>query len=248
MGNCRKIVIVQSSQTCCFWQVFERSGSKPKAIKSSMRRHAKHGGKLQQWRQWSRRPPFPFIRHPPLQTLGSCFKTDAVQNTPPPFFTQPSEENQLKRSRRFKAFTPWAGGTLGQINSPEITVMGFHKLVAPFFWKLKCTHWQGSATICFYALHLLNTLHGHLFLNYKTTFVCKKSFWQASHTSLSITQDNHVILVDLWKVNYCTNIDSHALCDINLGCSPLICSMLNRNRDSKDCRNTVNQNTSNVLW
>lgn len=68
MCNCRKIVIAEGSQKnqpCCCWQVCERSGTKPKAIKNSVRGHAKHDGKLQQWGQQSRRPVFQFIRHPP---------------------------------------------------------------------------------------------------------------------------------------------------------------------------------------
>lgn len=44
-----------------------------------------------------------------------------VPNTPPPLFTQPSEANRLQRSSSFRAFTPGTGGSLGQINSPEIT-------------------------------------------------------------------------------------------------------------------------------
>lgn len=71
MCNCRKIVIAEGSQKnqpCCCWQVCERSGTKPKAIKNSVRGHAKHDGKLQQWGQQSRRPVFQFIRHPPTPT------------------------------------------------------------------------------------------------------------------------------------------------------------------------------------
>lgn len=69
----RKMVIVENSQTCCCWQVCERSGAKPKAIKSSVRGHAKHDGKLQQWGEQSSKPVSLFIRHhphpPPLLQL-----------------------------------------------------------------------------------------------------------------------------------------------------------------------------------
>ena len=75
----------------------ERSGAKLKAIKSSVRGHAKHDGKLQQRGEQSSRPVSLFIRRPP-PLLFFSFKTDThgPKNTPLLLFTHPSEANRLQ--------------------------------------------------------------------------------------------------------------------------------------------------------
>lgn len=134
-----KMVIVGNSQkACCCWQGCERSGAKPKAIKSSVRGHAKHDGKLQQRGERGSRPVSLSIRHPPPSSASASRQTHTVpKNTPPLLFTHPSEANRLQRGSSFKTFTPWAGETLGQINSPEITPLSppkeFHFLNAKVY-------------------------------------------------------------------------------------------------------------------
>lgn len=87
MWNCtsRKTAIVENSQkTCCCWQVCERSGAKLKAIKSCVRGHAKHGGKLQErvqqqtCLQFNRQPPIP----PPNSTFWLQLVDRQSQKTP----------------------------------------------------------------------------------------------------------------------------------------------------------------------
>lgn len=89
-------------ETCCYWQVCERSGAKPKAIKSSVREHAKHDGKLQQWGEQRSRPVSLFITHPP-PPLGFCFKTDTHSpKHPSSAFHTPVWSKQAAEEQQFQ--------------------------------------------------------------------------------------------------------------------------------------------------
>lgn len=90
--NSREIAIGESSlkktNTSC-WQVCERSGAKPKAIKNFVRGHAMHDGKLLQRGQQSSRPVFVFIRHPPAPTSWLLLKEGPGPKHPSSAFHTP---------------------------------------------------------------------------------------------------------------------------------------------------------------
>lgn len=215
-------------KTCCCWQVCERSGARDEAIKSSVRGHAKHDGKLQQWEEPSSRPVLLFMRRPPPppprhhhHCLASASR-QTVPNTPPPLFTHPSEANRLQRSSSFKA-----GGISGTDKQPrdnptEFSLSSWVPLPVCLSVHTRKKAPQAALEVC--------TLRLRSFIDYfawspapdlRTTSVCERRSWQAFNTSTGITQDNNAILFDLWKANYWPNIDPQLLCDINLRSSRL---------------------------